>query len=302
MHFKRSNEGGKNEDMHNPDSFMRPRQEWDYISQALDTLEYTKYNLGLEGTDVVHLGGTALYYYLYSFYGEDARTFFRGTRDLDLITFRTGRGKMLFDALVGTNPDLFVAQERYEVIASHLADKLTFNLETHPNTLPLLKDRMHIDVYEASSGIVHFNDRTFSPKRIVRNPPTSLDLRTKGIGVVGVPTLSDYLIIKLDILSYSKKGLREKDQIDILTLMRLLEDSNVNLFDFFSEALDDLRTYFHVVEFKDFLNRGKMYTLLKAMNYSFLPSEENQKLVVQSINDVTKNLAPEYRERRKLSR
>lgn len=199
------------------------RSEWYQINSFLLELGQTAEELGLSEKDAVQIGGTAIFYRAYQAFGPLAVANFRGTHDMDVISFNQGAMKRILDRL---KSDGSSSVFDYSVgKSSSLPDKKSMYVNFGLNKNPGSSTGFELDVYESSTGDIRFNQRLMNSKRIILDPPESLSLQTlnpkRSRGLVGVPSLRDAFVIKMDVVDYSKSGLRPKDKHDILTTLAI---------------------------------------------------------------------------------
>jgi len=195
------------------------RRDWYRVNSLLGEIEDTAQELGIKPEEMIHIGGTSIFYHAYHAFGSKALPNFRGTHDMDIITFTKGAMQRVLDRLVEES-DSHVRE--YHTSYSHLPDKRTVHITLKDPTNPGGMSIIDIDYWEFTSGAIAFNDRRMKKTRIVLDPPEKLELPTlnphKKRGLVVVPSLRDSFIIKMDVVDYSRLGLRAKDRIDVLTM------------------------------------------------------------------------------------
>lgn len=197
------------------------RYEWYRINAFLLELGRAASELGLKAEDAVQIGGTANFYRAYQAFGSMAVPNFRGTHDMDVISFNQGSVQRILNRL-NNDKNSYVVD--YTVgRSSSLPDKKSIYVKFGERRDPALSTGFEMDVYESRTGVIKFNHRLMTKDRIILDPPESLELNTlnpgKSRGLVGVPSLRDAFIIKMDIVDYSRSGLRSKDRIDVLTTL-----------------------------------------------------------------------------------
>lgn len=196
------------------------RREWYKVNSLLGEIEDAAQELGLKPEEMVHIGGISIFYHAYRVFGPRALVNFRGTHDMDIITFTKGAMQRIFDKLT-EDPNSHVRE--YHLSRSHLPDKRTLHIALKDSNFPGFLPIIDIDYWEFTSGAIAFNDRRMEKTRIVLDPPEKLELATlnpyKRRGLVVVPSLRDTFIIKMDVVDYSRLGLRPKDRIDVLTML-----------------------------------------------------------------------------------
>src|SRR3989304_9849006 len=101
------------------------RSEWYKVGSLLGEIEGAAQELGLKPEEMVHIGGISIFYHAYRAIGPKALVNFRGTHDMDIITFRKGAMQRILDRLK-KDPDSQV--EEYHLSRSHLPDKRTLHI------------------------------------------------------------------------------------------------------------------------------------------------------------------------------
>src|SRR3989344_4354374 len=211
-----------------PENGERESQErfdWYKVNSLLLDIGNTAADLKMKPTDMVHLGGSAMFYRCYQAFGPKAVSHFRGTHDMDLLCFNRGAVQRVLDVLM-TSEDSAV--EQYSVgNSSSLPNKRSFYIELKRQNLPGSSTGFEIDVYESEKNEIIFNERVMKRNKLVLDPPEELKLPTlnpqKDRGLVTVPSLRDAFIVKMDIMDFSYSGLRLKDSIDILTTLSVCQ-------------------------------------------------------------------------------
>ncbi len=227
----------ENAELRQPEQFrLDERFHWYQVNHFLLGFARMGVNLGLEAADIVHLGGTANFYRLYQAFGPQAVQHFRGTHDMDIISFRQGKAQRVLDGMVadyrkegerlGAGKVRLTRVRDYSTRPSlSLPDKRSFYVALDYRDMPGTASGFEIDVYESRGGQIRFNNRVLTKDRIIFDPAESLELTTlakgQNRGLISVPSLRDYLILKTDIVDFSRSGLRIKDQFDILTLLKI---------------------------------------------------------------------------------
>lgn len=196
------------------------RLEWYHMVSFLKSLGQTAVRLELSPSDLIHIGGNAQFYHLLEAVGSAAFFHFRGTHDVDLLSFKQGVTKQLLDTMatrsIGDVSD-------YEIRRSpNLPDKKSGIVSLSPCNDPALPTRIAIDVFEPSDKLIHYNRRILSKDRLIFDPPRRLDLPWT-YGTVNTPSTRDIFIMKMDVIDFSQSGLRAKDMLDILSIFRVCE-------------------------------------------------------------------------------
>lgn len=230
-------------------SVFEPMREWPQMANVISYLDYGRETSGLEPMDMVHIGGTALWYRLKAAFGSEVQ--FRGTHDVDVITWIPGHAQRICQAVVSLTNDYFTGA--YELNkSSSIADKLVAIIHTTPSILAGQKNEIPLDMYfsDNPAKTVAFNNRRFTqidpetklPKIVIDTPEiilTQYDYANQ----VAVPSLRDHIILKLDILDSSRSGLREKDIYDIFAIIKLLEYQGVDIERFSRSLITDILTW-----------------------------------------------------------
>ena len=201
---------------------QQERHAWYRVNSFLSELGRVESELQMQPNDLVHIGGAAIFYHSYKALGPLAVPNFRGTHDLDIISFRRGSLQRALEKLAA---DPRSTLRDFETSSSHLPDKKTVHLRFKKNRGSNSLSALDIDYFESHRDQVILNDRRVSKDRIVLDPPEQLELPTLSPqidkGLISVPSLRDSFIIKMDIVDFSKRGLRSKDRIDVLTIFAL---------------------------------------------------------------------------------
>lgn len=198
---------------------FQERFEWFNVNNFLHILAQVAEGLELRPEDMVHIGGISLFYRCYEAFSSSAVMYFRGTRDMDIISFRQGSVKQLLDTVVNTPVYQVSYYEEFRDSQS-LPDKKSVTLELEDDIKR--KRKFGIDLYESASSKIRFNDRVLLENKVILDPPERLSFpRYKGL--VSVPSLRDAFIIKMDIIDCSQTGLRPKDQLDVLTTLKIIQ-------------------------------------------------------------------------------
>lgn len=204
-------------------SSIQERSEWYQVNSFLLELGQTESELDLNPEDIVHVGGTANFYRCYQAFGPKTVFHFRGTHDMDVVCFNQGSVQRTLDELKEKGQSVVADYSVRK--SSSLPDKKSIYVKLNNKSNPGLSTGFEIDVYESGSGVIRFNDHLMTRGKIVLDPPEVLELKTnnprKTRGLVSVPSLRDAFIIKMDIVDYSRSGLRQKDELDILTTLSI---------------------------------------------------------------------------------
>lgn len=205
----------------------QPRMEWYLVGRAASGLIRAGERSGINPKDLIYIGGFATYLHLRSVVGDMAVTHWRGTKDVDLMVFERGGGKRLIKGIErrGNYGD---AEIKYK--QSHFVDKDSFEV-VFP-TQGYLKEeaaKVDLDVYspQKDSRYIHMNERQLArfPEPFLSSKVETYVIKDQGHPVeVSVPSIADCMILKLDVVNYSKNNnLRDKDKSDLLTLLYVAE-------------------------------------------------------------------------------
>ncbi len=268
------------------------RFEWYQINEFLKEFSQTAQQLALEPKDVVHIGGTANFFRLCEVFGSKAIFRFRGTHDMDIVSFSQGSVRRVLESL-SNNPNGIVEQFMLRRSLG-LRDKKSVSIQFKKGMDPALSNLFDMDVYESDSGNVSFNDRILTSEKVILDPVEQVPLPAYR-GLVGAPSLRDSFAFKTEILDYSKVGLRPKDEIDIMTSLRIAEEKDIP----FSEIIEAIAaSSMNRRSFQTKLSSiGRLITkprpeLEKILNaYPFLPSKSAREDVLHAISQY-KNSMP----------
>src|SRR3989344_8369880 len=215
------------------------RPEWYRVNLFLMDFGSTAENLGLRPEDLVQIGGTAIFFYAYKAFGSKAVVNFRGTHDMDLISFHSGSAQRVLDAMVSDQNSFVV---KYGIENSFIPNKRKISVFLDNKTNPGVPTGFGIDYWEVDREQLRFNDRIMTKDKLVLDPPVLLQLLTlnpnKTRGLVSVTSLRDSFIIKMDVMDYSRHGLRSKDKMDILAMLPICDAIGYD-FQFLVEALKE---------------------------------------------------------------
>lgn len=210
--------------------------EWYQINAFLQNMGQVAAELNVPNEALIHIGGTANFYRLHQAFGPVSIFHFRGTHDMDAISFRRGTLQQILERM---KQDGAIASHSMRNAAS-LPDKKCVYVEFSSSNYPGLSNGFEVDLYESESSELRFNNRKMKRDRIIFDKPERLILPNHQ-GLAVVPSLRDNFLIKMDIVDYSRMGLRPKDQFDILVMLRICTVLKVD-FKVLSEALlDDFR-------------------------------------------------------------
>lgn len=187
------------------------RLSWYQVGDFLGNMAKAQAELGVY--QIINIGGNAVYYWLLSTMGPSAITNFRGTEDLDMISFSQGK----FRNVLGIMQDNGCIKGWSRRPSFGFTDKQTYEIGLNELNGAGLPGKLKVDMYSAKFGNVHFNGRILKLDRIILEPPVQL---TENIeGVVMVPSLLDLFLFKTDVILGSNSGLRDKDMADVLAIL-----------------------------------------------------------------------------------
>lgn len=202
------------------DREYQERFDWYKVNNLLLDMGRTSAVLGMEPQDLVHMGGSATFYRLYQAFGPMVVSHFRGTHDIDIMSFSRGAVQRVLDVMKAD--EKFPIKSYTVGHAFNLPNKRSIYIDLGQN-LPGSSTGFEIDIYEPERDAITFNHRVMSRNQIILDPPEQLKLSTLNPradrGLVSVPSLRDSFVIKMDIMDYSLSGLRLKDRIDVLATL-----------------------------------------------------------------------------------
>lgn len=230
-----------------PEFHMQERHHWYQVNKFLLDMSRATAELGYGPESMVHLGGTANFYRCLQVFGSEAVSHFRGTHDMDVLSFNYGsvgqtltrlkhdyaledksissRAERMETRPFGVehgHPRLKRVEDFAGRFSASLPTKKSIYVEFDVKDQPGMPDGFEMDVYESPDNQIIFNDRIMTKDHLVLDPYEELNLETadgKSRGIVSVPSVRDYFLIKMDIVDYSNSGLRTKDKFDILTTL-----------------------------------------------------------------------------------
>lgn len=206
-------------------SILLNRFKWYEVNRFLRQLSTVSEELHLEPKDLVHIGGTSVFYRLLQVFGPRTVFHFRGTKDMDLISFRQGTIQQVIERMANL-PDAPITN--YHIQRAYgLPNKKSIFLQFTDSNNIRTPEQFKIDVYETPFGTIRFNNRLMAADKIVMDPPEKLELPTSSSSAT-IPTLRDAFIIKTDIIDSSESGFRPKDRLDILTNLTICAETGVD--------------------------------------------------------------------------
>lgn len=265
-------------------NFFTPQKkfEWYRVNSLLHELALSGEQIGLRPEDIVHLGGTALYYRCSQVFGPMAVFNFRGTKDMDLLSFRRGSVQRVLSSL-GYGAQI----KNYQIKPSHgLPNKksISIKLRYTEAVYPPEREIFEIDLYESEFDNIRFNNRVMYENQIVLDPPEQLRIPFHK-GLISVPSIRDAFVIKMDIVDYSASGLRPKDCLDILTTLKLADSVGIS-FDEILKAVtgtSTLRSNLKKLDSLEELFTNPKRNLNLPKDYVFMPTDDQ---LYQAIKDV----------------
>lgn len=207
------------------------RLPWYQVGNFLDNMAKTQEELGVY--ELINIGGNAVYYWLLSTMGPSAITNFRGTEDLDMVSFSQGKFRNVLGMMQGKG--YIKGWNRRSSYG--FTNKQTYEIGLNELNGAGLPGELKVDMYSAKFGKVHFNDRILSSDRIILEPPVQLTENVKGI--VMVPSLLDLFLFKTDIILGSNSGLRDKDKADVLAILFMGVQVGDNIDKFVGSMVDN---------------------------------------------------------------
>src|SRR3989344_9509159 len=128
------------------------RFDWYRVNKLLHEVGIASESHGLKSKDIVHLGGTAIFYRAYQAFGSIAVSHFRGTHDMDIVCFTQGSIQRILDTLKAT-PSSSVANYYLGKSAS-LPNKKSIYVNLDKGLDLGASTGFEIDVYESEKGVI----------------------------------------------------------------------------------------------------------------------------------------------------
>lgn len=207
------------------------RLPWYRVGDFLGNMAKVQEELGVY--QIINIGGNAVYYWLLSTMGPSTITNFRGTEDLDMVSFSQGK----FRNVLGMMQDNGYIKGWNRRPSYGFTNKQTYEIGLNELNGAGLPGELKVDMYSAKFGKVHFNDRILSLDRIILEPPVQLTENVEGI--VMVPSLLDLFLFKTDIILGSNSGLRDKDMADVLAILFMGSQTGDGIDKFISSMVDN---------------------------------------------------------------
>lgn len=151
------------------------RLPWYQVGDFLDNMAKAQEELGVY--QIINIGGNAVYYWLLSTMGPSTITNFRGTEDLDMVSFSQGK----FRNVLGMMQDKDYIKGWNRRPSYGFTDKQTYEIGLNELNGAGLPSKLKVDMYSAKFGKVHFNGRILRPDRIILEPPVQLTENVEGI-------------------------------------------------------------------------------------------------------------------------
>ena len=210
------------------------RLSWYQLEGFLAGMGKAAEELQIRDPDLIHIGGVSIFYRGLDTFGPSAVPNFRGTVDLDVLSFGPGS----FDYLMDHMKDKGQIESSKKRTSMGFPDKFTYEVAMPKDNNVGAIHEVKVDLYSAS-GRVKFNDRFMTPDAIVLDPPERLHGLSRQKGMVVVPSLRDSFIIKMDIVASSHSGLRDKDQGDILWMLGMIAKRKERFDDYLGVMMAD---------------------------------------------------------------
>lgn len=235
--------------------------EWYMVHDTAVNLVRSAEQGGIEPQHLVFIGGFAAYFHLRSVLGRQTMFKWRGTHDLDTVIFKKDGAARLIGAARQIGAFKEVTYKK-----SHLPDKASSTVMTLKGRGYLSPEKRHVEVdlyiLNPRTGTVQINNRHLRPHPAqfiteqVQTLPIREEDKRKGLPElrVTVPSLVDTIILKLDIIQYSP-GFRDKDDSDVLGLLRVAELKGVEARDVLREALSRIEPMDFWIKTRDELSR-----------------------------------------------
>lgn len=253
---------------------LQERLEWYHLNALLQSIGQAATEMDLHPEDMVHIGGTANFYRCYQAFGPRAVMLFRGTHDMDIISFNQGKVQQVLDRVRAMPDSPIVGYTIGKAVG--LPDKKSAYVQLATTNNPGISTGFEMDIYESRTGRIKFNNRLVTKDKIILDPPEELSL-PKHRGMVAVPSIRDNFLIKMDIVDFSRSGLRPKDQFDILVTLKLcsaLKCNFTDLLDALAQTSDQYSLKEKLLTLEKLLSNPKEALGVLPGDYPFLPSVE----------------------------
>ncbi len=99
---------------------IQERPDWYKINSFLVEVGEASTKLGLAKEDLVQIGGTSFFYHAYKAFGPQVVPNFRGTHDMDIVSFNLGTMQRVLDSLTADDKSQVV---NYITAGSFLPNK-----------------------------------------------------------------------------------------------------------------------------------------------------------------------------------
>lgn len=218
----------------------QPRMEWYQVLDLARDIADAAESAGIDSKNLVFVGGIAVFLHARNILGNRAVPQWRGTVDVDVVvTERGGVGKLL------ANLQNSGRYEYIDPLKSHFPDKQAWRVQAWDRGfLPERKRLIDVDIYFPNPGpgraAIEFNARRIHPfpEPFIREQVESYVITRKGRPIeVAVPSLLDCLIMKLDVAAVSE-DFRDKDRMDILTLLMVAEQRGLDGVEILTTAVE----------------------------------------------------------------
>ncbi len=195
--------------------WRQPRMDWWKMCDFVFKLGKTSQNEG--SNDLMHIGGIAVFLRGLLAFGNQAVSHFRGTEDMDLVSFRPGA---LEDALTEMKAKKEILGWRKQT-SRQFPDKESVVVDMPKGNDPAGLSQIPIDLYQSHkphSTAVRFNERTFQSDQVISDLPEVVPGLVK-FGQFVTPSVRDLFRLKLEpVDTTNAQKLREKDKMDVLWL------------------------------------------------------------------------------------
>lgn len=281
---------------------FQKRLDWYQFDFCLKAISRSAADLDLNPQDMVHIGGTAFFGRCYDAFGPRAVVHFRGTHDIDLLSFTPGSTQRVFDNLIGSEDKCVIG---YNVNSSNsLSNKRTIHVELARGNNPGFcvgkakgydgSCRIEVDVFEPGNGRIHYNNRTLLGDRLIFDPPEFLDLPPHR-GQMAVPSLRDCFIMKMDVVDFSQSGLRPKDIFDILVAVNISDKLNIDFRDAVQSLIEDIHIrQVKIFQERDDLSSAQQGKMIKELDRSLIRKLLWLEYTLSNPDCVRKHLPEDY--------
>ncbi len=220
---------------------VQRRMEWNLVLRLAKDLSEEAKEARIDPHQIVLVGGFATFLHTKEALGNKVVNFWRGTHDVDLVITQRGGTGMLLAGLQESGNYQYIDSAR-----SHFINKQTWNIQNKPKGYLLEKQRdIDIDVYflDKDRNSVDFNGRFISPypNNFITEPVNLVNILNDGkINKIAIPSVTDLILMKLDIIKFSAK-LRDKDKNDILSLLMVAEKRGLTGVNILTNTLKNIK-------------------------------------------------------------